>query len=93
MFHIDLKGIFKLTGMTHLSNMPCKDDSRYCTTISARSCTQPLQADVCKRTCGLCNNNPLPLPSQPIPPFPLPSTSKLLNKLFYLKTINGISVL
>jgi len=42
-----------LTGMTHLSNMPCKDDSRYCTTISARSCTQPLQADVCKRTCGL----------------------------------------
>jgi len=63
-----------LTGMAHLSSVPCKDDSHHCTTVSARSCMEPLQADVCKRTCGLCINNPLPLPSQPIPPFPLLST-------------------
>ena len=36
-------------------------------TISAKGCMIPIQADACKRTCGLCNNNQLPLPPQPLP--------------------------
>ena len=50
-------------------------------------------ADVCRRTCGICNDNQLPLPSQPIPPgyppFPLPLRGKKSNTLFYLKIIDG----
>lgn len=42
----------------------------------------PILADVCKRTCGLCNNNQLPLPPQqpPLPtppPLPLPKPPQL----------------
>ena len=69
--HIDLKGIFKLTGVAHLPNRPCKDDSHVCMTISTKSCITQILADVCKRTCGLCNDNQLPLPPQQ-PPLPTP---------------------
>ena len=57
-------------------------------TILAKSCKMPLQADVCKSTCGLCNDNHLPLPSQPRPPLPL--KGKQLDTIFHLKTIDGI---
>ena len=58
--------------MAHLRNRPCKDDSHLCMTILAIQCrTMPILADVCKRTCGLCNNNQLPLPPQQ-PPLPRP---------------------
>ena len=79
--------------MAHLPNRPCKDDSHVCMTISTKSCITPILADVCKRKCGLCNDNQLPLPSQPIPPgyppFPLPLRGKKSNTLFYLKIIDG----
>ena len=89
--------------MDHLQKRPCKDDSHLCMTIS--SCMMPILADVCKRTCGLCNDNQLPKPSQQLPlprppqlPLPkppqFPPVSPLggthLNTLSYLKTIDGI---
>ena len=54
-------------------------------TISAKGCMMPIQADACRRTCGLCNNNQLPLPPQPLPlprppqlpPVPLPTQPQL----------------
>ena len=89
--------------MDHLQKSPCKDDSHLCMTIS--SCMMPILADVCKRTCGLCNDNQLPLPPQQpslprppqlplpkppqLPPVLLPFRGKQLNTLSYLKTIDG----
>ena len=74
--------------MTNSSNRSCQDYSPHCMTILAKSCKMPLQADVCKSTCGLCNDNHLPLPSQPRPPLPL--KGKQLDTIFHLKTIDGI---
>ena len=89
--------------MDRLQDRPCKDDSHLCMTIS--SCIMPILADVCKRTCGLCNDDELPKPSQQLPlprppqlplprppqlpPVPLPLGGKQLNTLSYLKTIDG----
>ena len=85
--------------MPPLSNSPCKDNSHVCKFLlnPAKSCMDPTQADFCKRTCGLCNDNQLPLPSQPIPPgyppFPLPLRGKKSNTLFYLKIIDGSNII
>ena len=74
-------------------------------TILAIQCrTMAILADVCKRTCGLCNDNQLPLPPQQpplprppqlpltippiLPPVPLPLGGKQLNTLSHLKTID-----
>jgi len=59
-------------GVAHLRNRPCKDDSHLCMTISSLlTCTVKIStktfADVCKRTCGICNDNQLPLPSPKLP--------------------------
>ena len=69
-------------------DLHCKDYSPHCKSVSASSCRMPIQADVCKRSCGLCNGKqlpgfpkplPLPLPS-PIPlPHPLPLRGKRLH--------------
>ena len=52
-------------------------------TISAKNCMMPVHADVCKRTCGLCNDKQLPLPSVQLPlglpPLPLPLNGKQLH--------------
>ena len=77
-------------------------------TISANSCLIPLQADACKRTCGLCDDTKLPLPTQKLPlprppqpplptppqlpPVPLPLKRKQSNTLSYLKTIDGCKI-
>ena len=68
----------------HSGDVFCKDDSHHCMTISVKSCMMPILAKVCKRSCGLCNNNQLPgfppLPTQ-LPGFPpLP---QLGGKIFY----------
>jgi len=68
--------------MTYLRHGRCKDCSHLCITISTKSCTKPILSDVCKRTCGLCNDNQLPLPPQqpslPSPPqLPLPRPPQL----------------
>ena len=57
----------------HPRDVFCKDYSHRCVTISVNNCTMPILADVCKRTCGLCNINQYP----GFPP------SNLTGKLFY----------
>ena len=67
----------------HPRDVFCKDYSHRCVTISVNNCTMPILADVCKRSCGLCNNNQLP----GFPPLPtqLPGVppSQLGGKIFY----------
>lgn len=68
--------------VTNSSNRSCQDYSPHCVTILAKSCKMPLQADVCKSTCGLCNDNQLPLPSQPRPPLPLKDAAAIACRNF-----------
>jgi len=61
-----------LADPAHLRNRPCKDESHLCMTISSfLTCTVKIStktlADICKRTCGICNDNELPLPSPKLP--------------------------
>ena len=56
-------------------DMHCKDKSGRCMTISVNSCKMPILAEVCKRSCGLCNGGQL----QVLPPFPFHLQGKPLH--------------
>jgi len=58
-----------------LMDMHCKDKSGRCMTISVNSCRMPILAEVCKRSCGLCNGGQL----QVLPPFPFHLQECLVN--------------
>ena len=62
-------------------------------TISPKNCMMPVHADVCKRTCGLCNDKQLPLPSVQLPlglpPLPLPLNGKQLHTWFHCKIFDS----
>jgi len=57
-----------------LRDLHCKDYSHRCISISASSCRVPIEANLCKRSCGLCNGvQPPGFPTYPIStPVPIP---------------------
>ena len=65
----------KFVDMMNLEDLHCKDYSHHCMSISARGCRMPIQADVCKRSCGLCNGEQL----HGFPTYPLHLPGKQLN--------------
>ena len=71
---IDLKVNSKFANVIGLKDLHCKDYSHRCTSISASSCRVPIEANLCKRSCGLCNGvQPPGFPTYPIStPVPIP---------------------
>lgn len=58
--------------MIHSGDELCKDYSHLCNIMSARTCMIPINANHCKRSCGLCYDDKLPgLPPSHLPGKPL----------------------
>ena len=67
-------------------DMHCKDKSGRCMTISVNSCKMPILAEVCKRSCGLCNGGQL----QVLPPFPFHLQGKPLHTTLLCCDLNNV---
>ena len=48
---------FNLYLIIQILDVHCKDNSPRCTTMPAKYCNVPIEADFCRRSCGLCYAN------------------------------------